>query len=70
MGTYINKGAAALLIFIEENAPGGHCTAAQGYGSAVINIAQLAVLTAFFKVKGIPSPAALVTDGKQLAGPE
>ena len=68
VGADIDKRTAALLILVEENAPGRNRSAAQCDGAAVINIAEVAVVARLLEIERISSPALLIADSQLLAG--
>ena len=68
VGADIDKRTAALLILVEENAPGRNRSAAQGDGAAVIDIAEVAVVARLLEIERISSPALLIADSQLLAG--
>ena len=68
VGADIDKRTAALLILVEENAPGRNRSAAQCDGAAVINIAEVAVVARLLEIERIGSPALLIADSQLLAG--
>ena len=68
VGADIDKRTAALLILVEENAPGRNSSAAQRDGAAVIDIAEVAIVARLLEIERISSPALLIADSQLLAG--
>ena len=67
MRTDVNQRTAALLVFIQEYAPGRNGSAAQRGCLCVIDLTKRAVLSLFLEVLSTHRLAALVTDGQLLA---
>ena len=61
----VNEGTAALLVFVEEHAPGGNGSSADGGCLCVIDVAEHAVFGFLLHVDRVGAEAALIPDGKQ-----
>ena len=48
MGSDINEGTAALLVFVGEYAPGGYASAANSHCLGVVNFTQFVLYTHLF----------------------
>ena len=63
MGADIDERTAALLILVEEYAPGGHGAAADGQRAGIVDFTQITVVNGGLQVGGIGTVAALIPNG-------
>ena len=63
----VDQRTAALCVFVEENAPGGNRSAADGGSLGVVDIAEGAVLNLLLQIERIGTVTALIADRELLA---
>ena len=67
MSADIDQRTAALLLRVQEHAPGGDRSSADGVGLRVVDLSQVAALTGSLQILGVSPVAVLVTDGENLS---
>jgi hypothetical protein len=66
--TDIDERTAALLLFVDKHAPAGDAASAQGVGTRVVNLAQIALLlNIFIQELGDPRESPLECDLQDFA---